>query len=86
MVALIVTQILVGVRYLCEAGFHRELTKAADHLIKGGSGTDFFVFYWFCSIAFTEYACYGAIIFSIWLRKKKDWDRLLRLPLKLPKN
>ena len=54
-------------------------------MIIGGSRTDFFVFYWFLSIFLTEYACYGVLIFSIWLRKKKDWDRLLRLPLKLPK-
>ena len=33
----------------------------------------------------TEYAGYVSIIFTIWTRKKKDWDRLLRLPLKLPK-
>ena len=33
----------------------------------------------------TEYAGYVSIIFTIWIRKKKDWDRLLRLPLKLPK-
>ena len=33
----------------------------------------------------TEYAGYVSIIFTIWTRKRKDWDRLLRLPLKLPK-
>ena len=78
-------QIFIGIRYLIEASFRHDLNKAADQLIKGGSRADSFVFYWFISIALTEYACYGAIIFSIWLRKKKDWDRLLRLPLKLPK-
>jgi len=34
---------------------------------------------------FTEFACYVAIIAVVYLRKKRDWDRLLRLPLKLPK-
>ena len=54
-------------------------------MINGGSKTSFFVFYWFISITFTEYAGYVSLIMTIWIRKKKDWDRLLRLPLKLPK-
>ena len=85
MVALSAAQIAVGLRYVIEVAFRTQLKDAADELIVGGSRTDFFVFYWFCSIALTEYACYLALIFAIWLRKKKDWDRLLRLPLKLPK-
>ena len=84
-IALASSQIFTGLRFFIEAVFREELDQAAINLINGGSKTSFFVFYWFLSITFTEYAGYVSLIMTIWIRKKKDWDRLLRLPLKLPK-
>ena len=79
---------MLGLRYLIELTEHKWLVGACDDLLFNAEGgdTNRFIFYWFCSIAFTEYFCYSAIMFSIWLRKKHDWDKLLRLPLKLPKS
>ena len=77
--------ILVGLRFFIEIVLHDPLEYACNYILTGDNRSYQFVSYWFCSIVFTEYACYGFLIFSIYLRKREDWDRLLRLPLKLPK-
>ena len=86
--ALSISMILVGVRYFIELVGNDWLTGACDDLLFDADGGDShrFIFYWFCSIAFTSYASYSAIIFSIYMRKTHDWEKLLRLPLKLPKS
>ena len=50
--------------------------------MNGDSRSYQFIIYWFCSIVLTEYACYCGVVGSLYLRKKYDWDRLHRLPLK----
>ena len=80
-----IPMILVGLRFFIEIVAHDALAYACDYILTGDKKSYQFVTYWFCSIVFTEYACYGAIILTIYIRKTRDWDKLLRLPLKLPK-
>ena len=85
-IILSVPMILVGLRFFLEIVLHDSLAYACNYILTGDKKSYQFVSYWFCSIVFTEYACYGAIILTVYIRKKRDWDKLLRLPLKLPKS
>lgn len=86
--ALSISMIMMGIRYFFELVSHDWLAGACDDLLydADGGNTHEFIFYWFMSICLTSYLGYGAIIYSIYLRKHHEWEKLLRMPLKLPKS
>ena len=86
-IILSVPMMLVGVRFLIEMILHDELASACSYILthKKDDVAGYFSVYWFCSIVLTEFACYIALIYAVYIRKKNDWDRLYRLPLKMPK-
>ena len=86
--ALSISMIMMGIRYFFELVSHDWLAGACDDLLydADGGNSHEFIFYWFMSICLTSYLGYGAIIYSIYLRKHHEWEKLLRMPLKLPKS